>query len=126
MIQLSKNIRSVLFIMLLVILAFTQSYMVLLRLSPDEYFQDNFEGSFAGDVTSETGSSTAEGTVGFASSSADNGFTDPFKAFYQVWLFIYGVWDPIIEGDAGDSKMIMALSIVFSLITVLIFFNMVM
>ncbi|KAI8091656.1 hypothetical protein BDF21DRAFT_490379 [Thamnidium elegans] len=124
-IQLSKNIGSVLFIMLLVILAFTQSYMVLLRLSPDEYFQDNFEGSFAGDVTSETGSLTAEGTVGFAGSSADNGFVDPFKAFYQVWLFIYGVWDPIIEGDAGDSKMIMALSIVFSLITVLIFFNMV-
>ncbi|KAI9245393.1 hypothetical protein EDC94DRAFT_413781 [Helicostylum pulchrum] len=125
MIQLSKNIRSVLFIMLLVILAFTQSYMVLLRLSPDEYFQDDFEGSFAGDVTTETGILTAEGTVGFAASSADNGFSDPFKAFYQVWLFIYGVWDPIIEGDAGDSKMIMALSIVFSLITVLIFFNMV-
>lgn len=112
--------------MLLVILAFTQSYIVLLRLSPDEYFQDNFEGSFAGTVDAETGALLAEGSVDFAASSADNGFVDWFKAFYQVWLFIYGVWDPIIEGDAGDSKMVMAMSIVFSLITVLIFFNMVM
>lgn len=123
MIQLSKNIASVLFIMLLVIIAFTQSYIVLLRLEPDEYFQDGFEGSFEG--TAGEGIA-AEGSVAFASTSADNGFTDWFKAFYQVWLFIYGVWDPIIEGDAGDSKMIMAMSIVFSLITVLIFFNMVM
>lgn len=111
--------------MLLVILAFTQSYIVLLRLQPDEYFRDTFSGTFLGRNDSGTGDVTFEGDVEFSTSS-DNGFSNWFTAFYNVWLFIYGVWDPIVDGDAGSSLMVMCMSVVFSLIAVLIFFNMVM
>jgi hypothetical protein len=58
--------------------------------------------------------------------SSSNGFTDPLKAFYQVWLIIFGVWDPIINENAGDDRMLFVLCILFALITVLIFTNMVM
>ncbi|GAA5812182.1 hypothetical protein MFLAVUS_005632 [Mucor flavus] len=123
-IQLSRRIAPVLLIMLLVILAFTQSYIVLLRLQPDEYFRDTFSGTFLGRNDSGTGDVTFEGDVEFSTSS-DNGFSNWFTAFYNVWLFIYGVWDPIVDGDAGSSLMVMCMSVVFSLIAVLIFFNMV-
>ncbi|KAI8087451.1 hypothetical protein BDF21DRAFT_491903 [Thamnidium elegans] len=124
-IQLSKKIAPLLLIMLLVILAFTQSYIVLLRLEPDEYFRDTFTGVFLSKNSSGTGDVTFEGNVEFTTSS-DNGFSNWLTAFYNVWLFIYGVWDPIVEGDAGSSLMVMGLSVVFSLTAVLIFFNMVM
>ncbi|GAA5803910.1 hypothetical protein HPULCUR_009395 [Helicostylum pulchrum] len=119
-IQLSKKVAPVLLIMLLVILAFTQSYIVLLRLHPDEYFRDTFSGTFL----SANNPEGLDGVVEYATSTS-NGFVNWFVAFYNVWLFIYGVWDPIVQGDAGSSKMVMVMSIVFSLIAVLIFFNMV-
>lgn len=119
-IQLFKNVTAVLFIMLLVIFAFTNAYIVLLRQQFQEYFQENYSGTF--NVT-DSGSS---GETNLADVSTDNGFQDWFKAFSQVWFFVYGVWDPLNDGDAGDSKMIMCISILFSLITVLIFFNLVM
>lgn len=58
--------------------------------------------------------------------SSSNGFKNPFKAFYHVWLFIYGVWDPVTNGDAGDNQMLFVISILFAFITVLIFTNMIM
>ncbi|KAG2237109.1 hypothetical protein INT48_004611 [Thamnidium elegans] len=123
-IQLSKKIAPLLLIMLLVILAFTQSYIVLLRLEPDEYFRDTFSGVFVSKDGSATGDVTFEGNVEFATSS-DNGFSNWLTAFYNVWLFIYGVWDPIVEEEAANSLMVMGLSALFSLIAVLIFFNLV-
>ncbi|KAG2233522.1 hypothetical protein INT48_003393 [Thamnidium elegans] len=122
-IQLSRKIAPLLLIMLLVILAFTQTYIVLLRLRPDDYFRDTFSGVFLSE-NSTTGDVAFGGSVEFATSS-DNGFSNWFTAFYNVWLFIYGVWDPIVEGDAGSSIMVMCLSVIFSLVAVLIFFNMV-
>ncbi|KAI7895160.1 uncharacterized protein EV154DRAFT_34774 [Mucor mucedo] len=118
-IQLSKNVAAVLFIMLLVIIAFTNAYIVLLRQQFHEYFQENYSGTFS---VADNGPS---GEANFADVSADNGFQDWFKAFSQVWFFVYGVWDPLNDGDAGDNKMIMCISIIFSLVTVLIFFNLV-
>ncbi|KAG2229372.1 hypothetical protein INT48_000909 [Thamnidium elegans] len=67
--------------------------------------------------------SLMEGTVDILNVSSSNGFASLFKAFSNVWLFIYGVWDPVTQGDAGDSKMIMVMCILFSFTIVLIFFN---
>jgi hypothetical protein len=92
--------------------------MVLLRQQEDDYFQEAFNGT--------TSTATEEGVTAIQDISSSNGFGDVYKSFSQVWFFIYGVWDPITNGDAGDDKMIMGLSIVFSLVTVLIFFNLVM
>ncbi|GAA5812199.1 hypothetical protein MFLAVUS_005649 [Mucor flavus] len=124
-IQLFKNVFSVLFIMLLVVIAFTQAFVVLLRTEGDEYFRDNFPGNFTGNTTLATSIVSTEGLTDSANVSADNGFVNWFKAFSQVWFFLYGVWDPVMEGKAGDSKMLMSMCILFSFITVLIFFNMV-
>jgi hypothetical protein len=93
--------------------------MVLLRRQPDDFFQENFNGT----ITLPNGE---EGTTNFFGISSSNGFTDPFKAFYQVWLIIFGVWDPLINGNAGDDKMLFVLCILFAFITILIFTNMVM
>ncbi|GAA5803911.1 hypothetical protein HPULCUR_009396 [Helicostylum pulchrum] len=106
--------------------SFTQAFVVLLRMEEDAYFQDNFSGNFTSNTTLTTGIVNTEGLTDSANVSADNGFVNWFKAFSQVWFFIYGVWDPVLEGEAGDSKMLMAMCILFSFIIVLIFFNMVM
>lgn len=107
--------------MLLVILGFTMSYIVALRLKPDEFFQEKYTGTYT-----MMDSKDPSATVNFADVSADNGFSNWFKAFFQVWFFVYGVWDPVNDGYAGDSFFIMSLSILFSLITVVIFFNLLM
>ncbi|KAG2206944.1 hypothetical protein INT47_008413 [Mucor saturninus] len=117
-IQLCLRVRAVFTIMVLVILGFTMSYIIALRLQLDDFFQENYAGDYTVD-----GSENPSGTVNFVDVSADNGFSNWFKAFYQVWFFVYGVWDPINDGDAGDSFFIMCLSILFSLVTVVIFFN---
>ncbi|KAI8091655.1 hypothetical protein BDF21DRAFT_459325 [Thamnidium elegans] len=122
--QLSRRIAPVLLIMLLVILAFTQSYVILLRLQPDEYFRGYLLGNVLSRNNSDTGDIAFENDVEFATSS-NNGFSNWFTTFYNVWLFIYGVWG-IVDGDAGSSLMVMEMSVIFSLIAVLIFFNMVM
>lgn len=103
--------------------------MVLLRRQDDQFFQEHYNGTtsmYANSAPVEGESPTTAGTTDLFDISASNGFTDPYKAFYQVWLVIFGVWDPIINGDAGDDKMIFFLCIIFALLTVLIFTNMVM
>ncbi|KAI7892962.1 uncharacterized protein EV154DRAFT_503473 [Mucor mucedo] len=100
-IQLCIRVRAVFTIMVLVILGFTMSYIIALRLQLDDFFQENY----AGDYT-VNGSENPSGTVNFVNVSADNGFSNWFKAFYQVWFFVYGVWDPINDGDAGDSFLL--------------------
>ncbi|KAI7892975.1 uncharacterized protein EV154DRAFT_584756 [Mucor mucedo] len=112
-IQLCKSVSSVLFVMVLVLFAFTNAYIVLLRDKPDEYFQENY-------------ASNSNDTLILSSDiSTSNGFVNLYKAFACVWFFVYGVWDPVNNGAAGDSKFLVAMSIVFSLVTVLIFFNLV-
>ncbi|KAK4511973.1 uncharacterized protein ATC70_003972 [Mucor velutinosus] len=121
-IQLMKSVYKTLLIMLLVIFAFTNAFIVLLARKEDAYFQEQYAGFMALD---NLGSST-ESTVNYSDNSSSNNFRNPFKAFSTLWFFIFGVWDPINDGDAGDDYMIMVLAILFSLLTVLLFFNLVM
>ncbi|KAI7895161.1 uncharacterized protein EV154DRAFT_496092 [Mucor mucedo] len=118
-IQLCRNVASVLMIMMLVIFAFSHAIFVLLRLEPDEYFREQFEGTY----TSLNGTLSGETTI--ANVSSDNVFNNIFKTISQVWFFVYGVWDSLQDGEAGDNKVLICISIVFSFITVLIFFNLV-
>lgn len=118
MIQLMKSVYKTLFIMLLVIFAFTHAFMVLLLHKDDSYFQEQYSGSIT--------LTDSESTVSYSNASASNSFTNVFKAFSTLWLFIYGVWDPITDGDAGDDFMIIVFAMLFSFVTVLLFFNLVM
>ncbi|KAL0135109.1 hypothetical protein V8B55DRAFT_1553845 [Mucor lusitanicus] len=120
-IQLMKSVYKTLLIMLLVMFAFTNAFIVLLARKDDAYFQEKYSGAM---VLNNTDSST-ENTVNYNDDSSSNNFKNPFKAFSTLWFFVYGVWDPINDGDAGDDYMIMVLAILFSLLTVLLFFNLV-
>lgn len=117
-----KSVYKTLLIMLLVMFAFTNAFIVLLARKDDAYFQEKYSGAM---VLNNTDSST-ENTVNYNDDSSSNNFKNPFKAFSTLWFFVYGVWDPINDGDAGDDYMIMVLAILFSLLTVLLFFNLVM
>lgn len=120
-IQLFQKVLSVFLILLLVIFGFTHSFIVLLRQQPDQYFQENYGGDISSSSTSES-----KGETSLYDLSSSNGFNDPFKALYHVWLFIFGVWDPVTSGDSGDNRMLFVLCMVFAFITVLIFTNMIM
>ncbi|KAL0145079.1 hypothetical protein V8B55DRAFT_1442683 [Mucor lusitanicus] len=122
-IQLIKSVYKVLFIMLLVIFAFTHAFMVLLSHKEDSFFQEQYEGSV--NLTSSGDTFSGENEAAFHDTSANNNFNNPFKAFSMVWNFIWGVWDPINDGDAGDDYMVMVLAIMFSFLTVLLFINLV-
>jgi hypothetical protein len=121
-IQLLAAVYKTLLIMLLVILAFTNAFIVLLSSKDDAYFQEQFSGS----VNLSEAESASGNEVAFADISSSNNFGNPFKAFSMLWFFIYGVWDPITDGDAGDDPMIIILAILFSFFAILIFFNLVM
>ncbi|CAO0793275.1 unnamed protein product [Mucor circinelloides] len=120
-IQLIKSVYKTLLIMLLVIVAFTNAFIVLLARKNDAYFQKQYSGS----IDLNNSGSSAENTVSYNDDSASNNFKHPVKAFSTLWFFIFGVWDPINDGDAGDDYMIMALAILFSFLTVVLFFNLV-
>ncbi|KAL9545880.1 hypothetical protein MBANPS3_006934 [Mucor bainieri] len=117
MVQLMKSVYKTLIIMLVVIFAFTHAFMVLLLHKDDSYFQEQYSGAI--------NASGSEQTVNYSDASASNSFQNPFKAFSTLWLFIYGVWDPITDGDAGDDVMIIVFAMLFSFVTVLLFFNLV-
>ncbi|KAI8876345.1 hypothetical protein K501DRAFT_288939, partial [Backusella circina FSU 941] len=102
-IQLSAKIVPVTFVMLLVVIAFTHSFFVLLRKRGDLFIED---------------ASNNDG-------DADNIFSNVFFAFITVWFFIFGVFDPLFEGELGRYPMALILAVVFSLIIVLILFNVV-
>lgn len=106
-------------LLFLIICAFTNAFIVLLSHKEDEYFQEQYSGT----LTSSDGTTS---NVTISDSSTSNAFTDLYKSFSVVWFFIYGAWDPVTSGDSGDNKVIIALSILFSLFTILIFFNLVM
>lgn len=96
--------------------------MVLLSHKDDSFFQEQYSGS----LNLSNSNLAEENNVDYNDSSANNNFNNPFKAFSMLWFFIYGVWDPINDGDAGDDYMVMVLAILFSFLTILIFFNLVM
>jgi len=110
--------------MLLVIFAFTHAFIVLLSHKDDSYFQEQYEGSI--NLTNSGQAFSGENDAEYHDASANNNFNNPFKAFSMLWFFIWGVWDPINDGDAGDDYMVMVLAIMFSFLTVLLFINLVM
>ncbi|KAL9557249.1 hypothetical protein MBANPS3_001480 [Mucor bainieri] len=120
-IQLVKSVYKVLVIMILVIIAFTNSFMVLLSRRDDSFFQEQFEGS----LNLTDSGLAAENGMSYSDVSANNNFGDPFKSFSMLWFAVFGVWDPLNDGDAGDDYMVMVLAILFSFLTALIFFNLV-
>jgi hypothetical protein len=97
-----------------VVFAFTHALIVLLRRKKDDFFQEQFSGTLNGTQ------------INLSDSSSENDFKNPFKAFSDVWFLIYGVWDPLNDGEAGDNPMVTILSILFSFVIGLIFFNMIM
>lgn len=118
-----KSAIFLLFILFLVIAAFTQAFMVLLYFKDDSYFQDSFFGDFTSNITLTTGNITIEGLTRSANVSADNAFVNWFKAFSQIWFFIFGVWDLVNEGDIGDDKMVISMRILCSFSIVLVSVN---
>ncbi|CEP15173.1 hypothetical protein [Parasitella parasitica] len=120
-IQLVQSVYKVLIIMLLVIVGFTNSFIVLLSHRDDSFFQEQFEGS----VNLTDSGFAEENSINYHDASSSNNFGNPFKSFSMLWFFIFGVWDAINDGDAGDDYMVMVLAILYSFLTALIFFNLV-
>lgn len=116
-IQLLLSVKEVLLVFFLIVCAFTNAFIIQLSRKEEDYFQEQFSGDITGPSNS---------TADFNDVSSSNPFSDVFKSFSTLWFFIYGVWDPVFDGDVGDNNTIIVLSIMFSLITVLIFFNLVM
>lgn len=112
--------KEIVLILVLIICAFTNAFLVLLVHKEDAYFQENYAGtvSIAGQDTPSVST--------FSDVTAGNPFGDIFKSFAVVWFFIFGVWDPVTGGDSGDNNIIIVLLIIFTLVAVLIFFNLVM
>lgn len=110
-------------IMILVVFAFTHAFIIRLRLLDDQVFQEQYQGGLLKeDGTPEDGAPTYT----MYDTSSSNDFSNVFRAFTIVWFFIFGIFDPINDGDVGDDTMTLILAIVFSFVTVLIFSNMVM
>lgn len=105
--------------MTLVVAAFTNAFMVLLRFESDSYFQENYKSSSV-DNDLFSGNNT------LLDVSSSNVFNYLPKAFFNVWFFAFGVWDPINNGDAGDNMFLKVLSMGFSVVIVMLFFNMIM
>jgi hypothetical protein len=99
----------------MVIFAFTNAFMVLLSRKDDSYFQEKFSGTI-----------NQSDSIDLSDTSSRNSFRDPFDSFSKLWFCVLGVWNPIKDEDAGDDYMIIVLSILFSFITILIFFNLIM
>jgi hypothetical protein len=99
-IQLGIKIAPIIGFMILLIIGFTHSFIVLLRRQDDSFFQKQFEGNSAADNGSNLGSD-----VVFSAQSQQNLFKDVFLAFTAVWLFLYGIFDPILSGDVGNYPM---------------------
>ena len=107
--------------MMLVVFAFTHAFIVLLRQEEDSYFEEEYNGT----ITTNMNGIETNNTVTFFDGGS-NDFTDLFKSFKDVWFFIYGIWDPINKGESANNVMAMILSVVFSFIVLLLFFNIVM
>ncbi|KAI8880959.1 hypothetical protein K501DRAFT_335048 [Backusella circina FSU 941] len=113
-IQLGVKIAPIIGLMILLIIAFTHSFAVLLRRQDDSFFQEHYGGSM-----------TPGSDITLSDQSQQNLFKDVFLAFSTVWFFLYGIFDPIFSGDVGNYPMALVLAILFSFITSLIILNVV-
>lgn len=114
--QLWQSVAPVFAVKLLVICAFTNLFMTLLYDLIDSYFQVKYVGNITNLVPPTTSHDTTVQDI-----SRNNQFGDPLKAFYTVRFFMYVLWDPAVNGDAGENVMIMILAILFTFLTVFIF-----
>jgi hypothetical protein len=83
--------------MVLTICAFTNLFMVLLY-ENDSYFQEQCIGN----LTTPPAADQMNSMI-MQNSSANNPFTNVFKVFFKIWLFIYGAWNPEVNRKAGDN-----------------------
>jgi hypothetical protein len=120
-IQLGVKIAPIIGLMILIIIAFTHSFAVLLRRQDDSFFQEQFQGNVALENDGNLGQNVA-----MSDQSQQNIFKDAFLAFGTVWFFLYGIFDPILSGDVGNYPMALVLAILFSFITALVILNVVM
>lgn len=92
--------------------------MVLIHLKPDEYYEENYNVIYSGVVGTDSS---------FGHSSGSYGFSNVFRSFSQICYFIYGSWDPANDGTAVESIIfIKVVSILFSVMTLLMLFNLLM
>ncbi|KAI8367361.1 hypothetical protein EDC96DRAFT_150651 [Choanephora cucurbitarum] len=119
-IRLFQKVFQIILFMMLVVFAFTHAFIVLLRQEEDSYFEEEYNGT----ITTNMNGIETNNTVTFFDGGS-NDFTDLFKSFKDVWFFIYGIWDPINKGESANNVMAMILSVVFSFIVLLLFFNIV-
>ncbi|KAI8094922.1 uncharacterized protein B0P05DRAFT_523921 [Gilbertella persicaria] len=119
-IQLFYTVLQIILIMVTVVIAFAFAFVILLQRKTDSYFEEQYTGT----MTLPNATSENATTVSVVDSGS-NDFTDAFKAFRDVWFFIYGIWDPINSGDASDNVMSIILAILFSFFVLLLFSNIV-
>jgi hypothetical protein len=105
------------FIFTLIIAAFTNAFVALLYKREDSFFQEQYSGQSV---------NSTQSSITMNDASTSNDFKNVFKAFVDVWFMVYGIWDPLKNGNAGDDVMIQIMAVVFSFITILIFLNMLM
>lgn len=84
-------------LMMFIILAFTSIFAILLGRRDDSFFGET-----------------------------SNSFNNGVEAFFSLWFFIFGVWEPINDGDVGEYYLVKYYAFIFTVIIVLILFNYVM
>ncbi|KAI8875788.1 hypothetical protein K501DRAFT_338494 [Backusella circina FSU 941] len=120
--RLAKKFFPIIFTLIMVVIAFTHSFIVLLRRRDDAFFQENYEGI----ITTNNESNSLNGaSVSLSDQSQQNPFKDVFLAFTTVWFFTSGSFDPVFSGDVANSPMVTILAILFSFCTGLIVLNVV-
>jgi hypothetical protein len=120
--RLAKKFFPIIFTLIMVVVAFTHSFIVLLRRKDDAFFQEKYQGSMS---TANESDLLNGASMTLSDQSQQNPFKDVFLAFTTVWFFTSGTFDPVFSGDA-NSPMVTILAIMFSFCTGLIVLNVVM
>ncbi|KAI8378406.1 hypothetical protein BD560DRAFT_49114 [Blakeslea trispora] len=110
-VALFRKVFQIIVFLIFVVFAFTNAFIILLRDKEDAYFRENMTSSM---------NETAK-----YSNDATNDFNNVFKSFRDVWFFVFGIWDPVRNGQSADNDMVAVLSIAFSFIVLLLMFNVV-
>lgn len=118
-IQLIVDVGGFLLILIMVVCAFTNGVMVLLSHKEDSYFQEQFQSTVNYPGFNENGSPN----MSLFDSSTSNNFGNVFYSFSNMWFLLFGVWDPVTSGEAGDDKVLRVIAILFTLLVAWIFFN---
>jgi hypothetical protein len=112
--RLAKKFFPIIFTLIMVVVAFTHSFIVLLRRKDDAFFQEKYQGSMS---TANESDLLNGASMTLSDQSQQNPFKDVFLAS--------GTFDPVFSGDA-NSPMVTILAIMFSFCTGLIVLNVVM